>query len=194
MTTRCAWVPLNDPLYLQYHDAEWGVPVYDDRRWFEFLTLECFQAGLSWRTILYKRDNFRLAFDDFEPNIIASYADEKVTKLLANAGIIRNRLKILACISNAQSFLSIQSQFGTFNEYIWRFVDGKPIHNAWKSIAENPSRSTESDILSIDLRSRGFKFVGSTVCYAHMQATGMVNDHTTDCFRYDELRYWNPGH
>lgn len=187
MLQRCAWVPTNDTLYLEYHDQEWGVPVHDDRVWFEFLILEGFQAGLSWRTILNKRENFRQAFDRFNPRKIASYNDEKIGELLSNAGIIRNQSKIRASILNARAFLAIQDEFGSFDVYIWRFVDGQPKVNTWKSIADIPARSPESDTLSKDLIQRGFKFVGSTICYAHMQATGMVNDHTTECFRYKEL-------
>ena len=187
MIQRCAWVPTNDTLYLDYHDREWGVPVHDDLIWFEFLILEGFQAGLSWRMILNKRENFRQAFDHFDPQKIALYNDNKIGELLSNAGIIRNQSKIRASISNARSFLTIQGEFGSFDSYIWRFVDRRPKVNAWYSIADIPARSPESDSLSKDLIQRGFKFVGSTICYAHMQATGMVNDHTTDCFRYKEL-------
>lgn len=187
MLPRCAWVPTNDSLYLDYHDREWGVPVHDDRVWYEFLILEGFQAGLSWRTILLKRENFRQAFDLFDPQKIARYDDNKVGELLSNAGIIRNQSKIRSSILNARAFLNVQSEFGSFDSYIWRFVNGRPKVNAWNSIAEIPARSTESDSLSKDLIQRGFKFVGSTICYAHMQATGMVNDHTTGCFRYKEL-------
>jgi DNA-3-methyladenine glycosylase I len=187
MLQRCAWVPTNDTLYLEYHDQEWGVPVHDDRVWFEFLILESFQAGLSWRTILNKRENFRLAFDNFDPQKIAAYNDNKITELLSNSDIIRNHSKIRASILNARSFLKVQDEFGAFDSYIWRFVGGRPKVNTWNSITDIPARSTESDALSKDLIQRGFKFVGSTICYAHMQATGMVNDHTTDCFRYEEL-------
>ncbi len=187
MPIRCAWVPTNDTLYLQYHDLEWGVPVHDDRVWFEFLILEGFQAGLSWRTVLYKRENFRQAFDQFNPQNIASYGEEKITQLLSNAGIIRNRSKIRASILNARAFLAIQSEFGGFEAYTWRFVDGKPKVNTWNALSDIPARSPESDKMSKDLIQRGFKFVGSTICYAHMQATGMVNDHTIDCFRYQEI-------
>ena len=187
MIQRCAWVPTNDTLYLDYHDREWGVPVHDDLVWFEFLILEGFQAGLSWRTILNKRENFRQAFDLFDPQKIAAYDDTKIGELLSNAGIIRNQSKIRASILNARAFLNVQSEFGSFDSYIWRFVDGRPKVNAWNSITDIPARSPESDTLSKDLIQRGFKFVGSTICYAHMQATGMVNDHTTDCFRYKEL-------
>jgi len=186
MHHRCAWVP-DDPLYIAYHDLEWGVPVYDDRRIFEFLTLESAQAGLSWITVLRKRENYRAAFDNFDPEKVARYDQARLQSLLANPGIIRNRLKITAAINNAQSFLKVQEEFGSFDSYIWRFVGGKPKINSWKKVAEIPARTAESDALSKDLKERGFKFVGSTVVYAHMQATGMVNDHTVDCFRYREL-------
>ena len=187
MIQRCAWVPVNDTLYVNYHDLEWGVPVHDDKLMFEFLILEGFQAGLSWRTILYKRENFRQAFDQFDPERIASFDDNKIGELLSNAGIIRNRSKILASIMNARAFLSIKEEFGSFDRYIWQFVGGQPKQNVWKSISDIPPRSDESDALSKDLIERGFKFVGSTICYAHMQAVGMINDHTIDCFRYSEL-------
>jgi DNA-3-methyladenine glycosylase I len=184
---RCAWVPLDDPLYVQYHDLEWGFPVHDDRLLFEFLVLEGFQAGLSWRTVLYKRENFRQAFDDFDAQKIASYNEDKILELLSNPGIIRNRNKIASCINNAQSFLNIQSEFGSFDAYIWQFVGGRPIVNAWRNLSDLPAKTPQSDAMSKDLIQRGFKFVGSTICYAHMQATGMVNDHTADCFRFAEL-------
>ena len=187
MEQRCAWVPTNDTLYLKYHDLEWGVPVHDDRVWFEFLILEGFQAGLSWRTILNKREGFRQAFDSFDPQKIALYNEKKIAELLSNSGIIRNQSKIRSSILNARAFLTVQEEFSSFNSYIWRFVDGRPKVNAWKSIADIPARSTESEVLSKDLIQRGFRYVGSTICYAHMQATGMVNDHTTECFRYKEL-------
>lgn len=187
MLTRCAWVNMNDPLYIAYHDFEWGIPVHDDRLLFEYIILEGMQAGLSWSTVLRKRDNFRLAFDNFEPGIIAAYSEEKVEELMNNPGIIRNRRKILASIGNAQAFLAIQAEFGTFDAYIWQFVGGKPIVNRWERISQIPAHTADSDRLSKDLLQRGFKFVGSTIIYAHMQATGMVNDHTTDCFRYTEI-------
>jgi DNA-3-methyladenine glycosylase I len=187
MIQRCAWVPTGDLLYLDYHDREWGVPVHNDLDWFEFLILEGFQAGLSWRTILKKRENFRMAFDHFNPQKIASYNDAKIGELLSNAGIIRNHSKIRASIVNARAFLSLQEEFGSFDSYIWRFVGGHPKVNAWNSIADIPARSPESDTLSKNLIQKGFRFVGPTICYAHMQATGMVNDHTIDCFRYQEL-------
>jgi DNA-3-methyladenine glycosylase I len=184
--TRCKWSN-SDPLYIEYHDKEWGVPVHDDRVLFEFLILEGMQAGLSWITILRKRQNFRKAFDNFDPDKIARYDKRKIKKLLADPGIIRNRLKVAAAVTNARAFLKTQEEFGTFDKYIWRFVDGKPIRNKWKSIKQVPAKTKESDVLSKDLLSRGFKFVGSTICYAHMQATGMVNDHMVHCFRYNEL-------
>ena len=183
---RCFWVS-GDPLYIEYHDAEWGVPVYDDDRLFEFLTLETFQAGLSWITVLKKRENFRKAFDNFDYRKIANYGEEKYEELLQNAGIIRNKLKIKATISNAQAFMKVQKEFGSFSKYIWGFVDGKPIKNTFEKREEVPATTELSDKISKDLKKRGFKFVGSTVIYAHMQATGMVNDHTTDCFRYNEV-------
>ena len=184
--TRCAWAG-SDPLYVAYHDQEWGVPVHDDRTLFEFLILEGAQAGLSWSTILRKRQNYRLAFDDFDPARVAQYDAQKVAELLANPGIVRNRLKIAAAIQNAQAFLKVQAEFGSFDAYIWQFVGGRPRLNAWKTLSELPAATAESHALSKDLLHRGFRFVGPTICYAHMQATGMVNDHTTDCFRYQEL-------
>jgi DNA-3-methyladenine glycosylase I len=187
MIERCAWVPANDPLYIAYHDQEWGVPVHDDRLLFEFLILEGFQAGLSWRTILLKRENFRRAFDGFDPDIIAAYDDRKIAELLADAGIVRNRLKVQATITNARAFLKVQEQFGSFNAYIWQFVGGSPRKNVWATLGDVPARTAESDTLSKDLLQRGFRFVGSTIIYAHMQATGMVNDHTINCFRHQEV-------
>lgn len=186
MKTRCFWVS-DDPLYVEYHDMEWGVPVYDDDRLFEFLILETFQAGLSWITVLKKRENFRKAFDNFDYKKIATYPESKYESLLQDAGIIRNKLKIRATISNAQAFIKVQEEFGSFSKYIWEFTDGKPIVNAFKKREEVPATTELSDAISKDLKKRGFKFVGSTVIYAHMQATGMVNDHTTDCFRYKEV-------
>ena len=177
---RCDWVS-TDELYINYHDNEWGKPVYDDATIFEFLVLESFQAGLSWITILKKREHFRDAFDQFDYKKIAHYSEEKVEALMQNAGIVRNRLKILATINNAQRFLEVQKEFGTFSDYIWSFVGGKPLDNSFKSIKEVPATTEISDALSKDLKKRGFKFLGSTVVYAHMQATGMVNDHIVDC-------------
>ncbi|AXG68432.1 DNA-3-methyladenine glycosylase 1 [Kordia sp. SMS9] len=184
---RCTWCG-NDPLYVAYHDEEWGVPVYDDERLFEFLILETFQAGLSWITILRKRENFRKAFDNFDYKKIAKYNEKKFQSLLEDAGIIRNKLKIKATITNAQAFMKVQEEYGSFATYIWQFTDGKPIQNAFKTMKEVPATTELSDKLSKDLKKKGFKFIGSTTIYAHMQATGMVNDHTTDCFRYDELK------
>jgi DNA-3-methyladenine glycosylase I len=183
---RCGWA--KSELYVQYHDTEWGVPAHDDRTLFEFLILEGAQAGLSWETILKKRLNYREAFAHFDPAIIARFSDKKVASLLANPGIIRNRLKIEAAIQNAKAFLAVQKEFGTFDRYIWNFVAGKPKQNAWKSMKELPAKSLESEAMSKDLRKRGFTFVGSTICYAFMQAVGMVNDHLVDCFRHAQLR------
>lgn len=183
--TRCAW-PGADPLYVAYHDTEWGVPVHDDQTLFEFLILEGMQAGLSWITILRKRENFRAAFDGFDAAKVARYGARKTAQLLANPGIIRNRLKVAAAVTNARAFLAVQKEFGSFDAYIWRFVEGRPKVNAWRSLKEIPAKTVESDAMSKDLQKRGFKFVGSTICYAHMQATGMVNDHTVDCFRHAE--------
>lgn len=186
MKQRCFWVS-EDPLYIEYHDEEWGVPVYDDDSLFEFLILETFQAGLSWITVLKKRENFREAFDSFDYKKIAKYEEDKFNELLQNAGIIRNKLKIKATISNAEAFMKVQEEYGSFSKYIWGFVDGKPIKNAFEKREDVPATTELSDKISKDLKKRGFKFVGSTVIYAFMQATGMVNDHTTDCFRYNEV-------
>jgi DNA-3-methyladenine glycosylase I len=185
---RCAWARLTNPLYLRYHDQEWGVPSHADRHLFEMLILEGAQAGLSWETILNKRAAYRKAFDRFDPRKVASYDARKVRALLADAGIVRNRLKIESAIANARAFLELQREFGSFDGYVWRFVDGTPRPNAWKSVREIPARTPESDALSHDLKRRGFRFVGSTICYAFMQAVGMVNDHTLDCFRYRQLK------
>jgi len=179
---RCPWAKTD--LYAQYHDAEWGVPVHDDRLLFEFLILEGAQAGLSWETILKKRENYRAAFDHFDPALVAQYGQERRNGLLLDTGIVRNRLKIEAAIQNAKMFLAAQDEFGTFDEYIWAFVGNEPKQNAWKSIQEVPAKTPESDAMSKDLKRRGFKFVGSTICYAFMQAVGMVNDHLVECFRY----------
>ena len=179
--TRCGWA--KSDLMIRYHDEEWGVPLHDDQKLFEFLILEGAQAGLSWETILRKRDNYRLAYDGFDPEVVAKYGAKKVRQLLANAGIVRNRLKIAASIENAKAFLAVQKEFGSFDDYIWRFVDGKPKINALKTMKHIPAVSAESDAMSADLRKRGFRFVGSTICYAHMQATGMVNDHLLTCWR-----------
>ena len=187
MKKRCDW-GTEDELYIEYHDREWGVPLHDDRRLFEFLILEGNQAGLSWITILKKRENYRLALDGFDARKIARYKDSKIQSLLKDPGIVRNRLKLEATVANAKAFLKVQSEFCSFDKYIWQFVGGKPIRNNWKSVAEIPAKSDESDSMSKDLKKRGFKFVGSTICYAFMQATGMVNDHTIDCFRYREIK------
>jgi DNA-3-methyladenine glycosylase I len=184
---RCAWAG-EDALYRQYHDTEWGVPLHDDRALFELLILEGAQAGLSWITILRKRENYRAAFDGFDAARIAAYGANKIESLLQDAGIVRNRLKVAAAVINAQKFLDVQDEFGSFDSFIWRFVDGQPKQNKWRSPAEIPASTPESDAMSKELKRRGFKFVGSTICYAHMQATGMVNDHTTDCFRHKELK------
>jgi DNA-3-methyladenine glycosylase I len=181
---RCEWSQAEQ--MISYHDTEWGVPVHDDRTLFEFLILEGAQAGLSWSTILKKREAYRQAFDGFDPAKVAAYDDAKVAELLANPGIVRNRLKVAAAITNAQAFVRIQQEFGSFDAYVWRFVGGRPKRNAWREMCELPATSPESDALSKDLIRHGFKFVGSTICYAFMQAVGMVNDHTVDCFRYDE--------
>ncbi len=184
---RCAWVPEDDPLYVAYHDREWGRPVHDEQKLFEFLLLETFQAGLSWRTVLYKRENFRKAFAGFDYNKVARFTVEDEQRLLSDKGIIRNRLKVKAAVSNARAFMAVQKEWGRFDTYIWSFVDGKPLQNRWQSLKEVPASTPLSDLISKDLKKRGFKFVGSTVVYAHMQATGMVNDHTVDCFCYREV-------
>ena len=183
---RCEWAG-SDPLYVEYHDKEWGVPVHDDRKIFEMLLLEGAQAGLNWLTVLTKRENYRKAFDNFDPRKVAKYDNEKFQKLLATEGIIRNKLKIRSVIQNARAFLKVQKEFGSFNAYIWQFVGGKPIRNSWKSLSELPAQTAESEAMSKDLKRRGFSFVGPTISYAHMQATGMVNDHVVTCFRYKEV-------
>ena len=184
---RCGWVPENDTQYLQYHDVEWGVPLHDDLKLFEMLILEGQQAGLSWRTILYKRQNFRKAFDCFNPERIAGYDESKIESLMSDPTIIRNRLKINSIIQNAKSFLEVKREFGTFNSYIWKFVGDKPVLNRWENHDEVPASTRISDEMSSDLYERGFKFAGSTICYSFMQAVGMVNDHVTSCFRYEEI-------
>ncbi|MEW2920340.1 DNA-3-methyladenine glycosylase I [Muricauda sp. ANG21] len=183
---RCGWC-VGDPLYEAYHDQEWGVPVKDDDTLFEFLILETFQAGLSWITVLRKRENFREAFDHFDYKKIAGYNQDKIDELLQNPGIIRNKLKVNATVSNAKAFMNIQKELGSFSKYIWGFVNGTPIKNTWENYKQAPATTEISDVISKDLKKRGFKFVGSTVIYAHMQATGMVNDHEIHCFRYDEV-------
>jgi DNA-3-methyladenine glycosylase I len=187
--TRCSWA--SDDLSVAYHDAEWGVPLHDDRGLFEFLILEGAQAGLSWITILKKRKAYRTAFDNFDARKIARYGDAKIAELLANQGIVRNRLKIYGAVRNAKAFLAVQKEFGTFDKYIWQFTGGTPLRNRWTKLQQVPARTAESDAMSKDLQKRGFTFVGSTICYAFMQATGMVNDHTVDCFRYREVAEGN---
>lgn len=184
---RCGWPGLTDPLYTRYHDEEWGVPVRDDTALFERMVLEGAQAGLSWLTILRKRDNYRAAFDGFDPAVVAQYDDARIAALLANPGIIRNRLKINAAINNARCFLTLQAEVGSFSDYLWGYVDGVTLQNAWPSHANVPASTATSTALSKDLTQRGFKFVGPTICYAMMQACGLVNDHTTDCFRHAEI-------
>lgn len=183
---RCPWAG-DDPLYVNYHDSEWGVPVHHDRRLFEFLILEGAQAGLSWITILRKRDAYRRAFERFRPETVAGFDEKRIAALLDDPGIVRNRLKISSAVDNARRFLDVQAEFGSFNAYIWRFVDGRTRHNHWRQQGAVPAQTPESLAMSKDLKSRGFRFVGPTICYAFMQATGMVNDHTTDCFRFREL-------
>lgn len=188
MTKRCEWVNPADPLMTEYHDREWGVPIHDDRRHFEFLVLEAAQAGLSWSTVLRKREGYRRAFSDFDPEKVARYTEKRIEKLLLDASIIRNRQKIAAAVRNAKQFLSVQEEFGSFDSYAWRFVDGRPKVNRWKADDAIPATSPESDAFSKDLKQRGFSFVGTTVIYAHMQAVGMVNDHLVECFRYPEVQ------
>jgi len=185
MKQRCGWA--KGELYETYHDTEWGVPLHDDQALFEFLVLEGAQAGLSWSTILNKRENYRKAFSGFDARKVAKYGEDKIAKLLENPGIVRNKLKVHSAVTNAKAFLAVQKEFGTFDAYIWSFVGGKPIQNRWETIKDVPPRTKESDAMSKDLRKRGFAFVGSTICYAHMQATGMVNDHIITCFRHKEV-------
>ena len=185
--TRCAWSDGSE-IYQTYHDQEWGVPLHDERALFEFLTLEGAQAGLSWITILKKRESYREAFDNFEVERVARYDERKIESLLQNAGIVRNRLKVQSTVLNAQKYLAVQDEFGSFDQFIWRFVDGKPVQNHRTRLSNVPASTVVSDAMSKELKRRGFKFVGSTICYAFMQATGMVNDHTTDCFRYKQLK------
>jgi len=184
---RCPWVDPSKPGYLEYHDREWGVPVHDDRRLFEFLVLEAFQAGLSWYTILRRRDAFRIAFDQFDPEKVARYGEAKIRELLLNQGIIRNRAKVLAAVNNAGRFLDVQEQYGSFDAFIWSFIDNKPVVNEIRRLEDYPSKSAQSEAISKALRKMGFSFVGPTIIYAHMQATGMVNDHTIDCYRRAEV-------
>lgn len=185
---RCRWVALDDPLMIRYHDCEWGVPVHADRKHFEFLVLEGAQAGLSWSIVLNKREGYRRAFSKFDPSKVARYTAKQIQKLTLDSAIIRNRMKIKSAVHNARAFLAVQKEFGTFDSYCWRFVDGHPKVNRWKAMRDIPATSREADAFSKDLKARGFTFVGPTVVYAHMQAVGMVNDHTTDCFRYRELQ------
>jgi len=184
--TRCSWCG-DDSLYVAYHDEEWGVPVFDDRTLFEFLILEGAQAGLSWSTILKKREGYRAAFDRFDPQVVARYDERKTAELLADAGIVRNRLKVASAVSNAQAFLAVQKEHGGFSDYIWGFVDGTPIQNQWRTLADIPATTPLAETISKDLKKRGFRFVGPTIIYAHMQATGMVNDHVVGCFRHPEI-------
>ncbi len=185
---RCEWVKADDPLMLDYHDREWGVPVHDDRKHFEFLVLEGAQAGLSWSTILKRREGYRAAFSDFDPEKVARYTDKRIERLTQDPSIIRNRMKIAAAVRNARHFLALRQEFGSFDSYAWRFVDGAPKLNRWKSTKDIPATSPQSDAFSKDLKARGFSFVGSTIIYAHMQAVGMVNDHLVGCFRYREVQ------
>ena len=185
---RCHWAPPDDPVYVAYHDMEWGVPVHEERRLFEFLILEGAQAGLSWSTILHKRGNYRRVYHRFDPKKVARYTKKDVARLLKDPGIVRNRLKIESSIGNAQAFLAVQKEFGSFDEYIWAFVGGNPLLNRWRTGARLPARTEISDNMSKDLKKRGFRFVGSTICYAFMQAVGMVNDHHVNCFRYGKRR------
>ncbi|MCG8372882.1 MAG: DNA-3-methyladenine glycosylase I [Balneolales bacterium] len=184
---RCDWAKNQSEAYIKYHDEEWGVPVHDDRVHFEFLILEGAQAGLNWATILKKREGYRKAFADFDPEIVATFSEENIQELLQDEGIVRNKLKVRGAVTNARKFLEVQQEFGSFDAYIWQFVGGKPIVGGWKSMSEVPATTPESDALSKDLKKRGFKFVGSTIMYAHMQACGLVNDHTVDCFRFGEI-------
>jgi DNA-3-methyladenine glycosylase I len=183
---RCNW-SVSDPIYIKYHDKEWGFPVHNDTKLFEMIILDGAQAGLSWLTILRKRENYRKAFDNFDPKKVSKYDKRKIAQLLKNDGIVRNKLKVESAVTNAKAFLTVKEEFGTFDKYIWQFIGGKTKVNSWKTLKDIPATSKESDAMSKDLKSRGFKFVGSTICYAFMQAAGMVNDHTVDCFRYKEL-------
>ena len=185
---RCAWVSVDNPLMLEYHDHEWGVPTHDDRRHFEFLVLEAAQAGLSWSIVLKKREGYRRAFSDFDPEKVARFTEARIDKLTSDPKIIRNRMKIASAVKNARAFLAVQKEFGSFDAYCWQFVNGRPRQNRWTSLREIPPTTAESDAFSRDLKRRGFTFVGSTVIYAHMQAVGMVNDHFIDCFRYGDIR------
>lgn len=192
MINRCGW-SISDPLMIDYHDKEWGVPVHDDRKHFEMIVLDGAQAGLSWQTVLRKRESYREAFDNFDPKKVARYNEKKIRELLNNPGIIRNRLKVNSAVVNAKAFLEVTDEFGSFDKYIWQFVGHRTIHNEWKSLKELPAKTSVSDAMSKDLKKRGFNFIGSTICYAYMQAAGMVNDHTTECFRHKELRRTSPN-
>lgn len=193
MKKRCEWCG-KDALYIDYHDNDWGVPVHDDRLHFEMIILDGAQAGLSWITILKRRESYREAFDNFDAEKVARYSDKKIEKLLKNPGIIRNRLKVNSAVANAKAFLSVQEECGSFDEYIWQFTDHRTIQNTWKSLSELPAKTSESDAMGNDLKKRGFSFVGSTICYAYMQAAGMVNDHVADCFRYKEVKKLSTKH
>ena len=184
---RCAWVPLDDPLYVAYHDQEWGVPVHDDRTHFEFLVLEGAQAGLSWRTILLKRDGYRRAFSGFDPRVVAAYDEARIEALLADASIVRNRLKVTSSVENAKRFLEVQGEFRSFDDYLWGWVEGAPVNNGFRRLEDIPASTPLAHSISKDLKGRGFRFVGPTIVYAHLQAVGVVNDHTVDCFRWKEL-------
>lgn len=187
----CSW-PTSDPLMIEYHDTEWGTPVHDDRKWFEYIVLDAFQAGLSWKTVLHKRENFRKAFDNFEPAIVAGYDEEKIQAMLQNGGIIRNQLKIRSAVTNAKAFLEVQKEYGSFDRYIWGFSEGRVVHSHITSLKAMPAKTALSDRISKDLAGRGFKFVGSTIVYAFLQAAGVVNDHITVCFRYKQLLNQHP--
>jgi DNA-3-methyladenine glycosylase I len=193
MKKRCEWCG-KDALYIDYHDNDWGVPAHDDRLHFEMIILDGAQAGLSWITILKRRESYREAFDNFDAEKVARYSDKKIEKLLKNPGIIRNRLKVNSAVANAKAFLSVQEECGSFDEYIWQFTDHRTIQNTWKSLSELPAKTSESDAMGNDLKKRGFSFVGSTICYAYMQAAGMVNDHVADCFRYKEVKKLSTKH
>jgi DNA-3-methyladenine glycosylase I len=184
---RCAWVNIEEPIYIDYHDNEWGLPIFDDKILFEFLILEGVQAGLSWLTVLKKRENYRSSFDHFDAHKMARYDQSKLKLLLANPGIIRNQLKVKAAVTNANAFLQVKEEWGSFSRYIWHFIDGKPVQNHWKNSSQVPTSTLVSDTMSKDLKKRGFTFVGTTICYAFMQAVGIVNDHTVDCFRHEEV-------
>ena len=188
MKNRCPWANLDDPLMVDYHDKEWGVPLHDDRKLFEFLVLEGAQAGLSWTTILRKRENYRRAFAGFDPRKVAAFDGRKVDELLQDPGIVRNRRKVESAVTNARAFLAVQKEFGSFDSYMWPFVSGRPIRNRWSKLAQIPSVTREAELMSADLMKRGFRFVGPTICYAHMQSVGMVNDHLVQCFRHSQIR------